>query len=185
MFFYFTFLPKIQAHARKNKIKNFKEPLAVARTLTISVGLCCHVAYGTRQTVRLFPSCLCLLRDDRSKRTFVSKQQASGRLSSDLGGKGEKSRASCCGEQWCVCMAECVCREGGLHSSCGGQHGACDCEETANWSNCGGKTLGLLSGSCQCLSGLQLVHRAKWVCMFVCKEPKLEEPKIELLYVCV
>lgn len=93
----------------------------MAQTLTISVGLCCHVAYGTRQTVRLFPSCLCLLRDDRSKRTFVSEQQASGRLSGDLGGKGEKSRASCCGEQWCVCMAECVCvgREGGYTVAAG------------------------------------------------------------------
>lgn len=36
----------------------------------------------------------------------MSRQQASGRLSSDLGGKGEKGRASCCGEQGCVCMAE-------------------------------------------------------------------------------
>lgn len=80
--------------------------MAVAQTLAISVRHCCHVAYGTRQTVSFFSSCLCLLRDDRSKSTFVSRQQASGRLSSDLGGKGEKGRASCCGEQGCVCMAE-------------------------------------------------------------------------------
>lgn len=82
----------------ENKIDK-KEPLAVAQTPAISVRLCCHVAYGTRQTVSLFPSCLYLLRDDRSKSTFVSRQQASGRLSGDLGGKGVKGGASCCGEQ--------------------------------------------------------------------------------------
>lgn len=83
----------------ENKMEEKKEPLAVAQTPAISVRLCCHVAYGTRQTVSLFPPCLCLLRDDRSKSTFVSRQQASGRLSGDLGGKGVKGRASCCGEQ--------------------------------------------------------------------------------------
>lgn len=133
----------------------------MVQTLAISVRLCCHVAYGTRQTVSLFPLYLCLCRDDRSKSMFVSRQQASGRLSGDLGGKGDKGRASCCGEQWCVCMTG----RGGLHSSCRGQRGGCDCEETANWSNCGGKTLGLLSGSCQCLSGLQLVTGANGVCV--------------------
>lgn len=91
----------------ENKIdkKKEREPLAVAQTPAVSVRLCCHVAYGTRQTVSLFPSCLCLLGDDRSKSTFVSRQQASGRLSGDLGGKGVKGRASCCGEQRCVYMA--------------------------------------------------------------------------------
>lgn len=107
----------------------------MAQTPAISVRLCCHVAYGTRQTVSLFPSCLCLLRDDRSKSTFVSRQQASGRLSSDLGGKGVKGRASCCvassdASAW---LGVCVRGGGGggLHG-CGGQRGGRDCEETAN-----------------------------------------------------
>lgn len=154
----------------------------MAQTPAISVRLCCHVAYGTRQTVSLFPSCLCFLRDDRSKSTFVSRQQASGRLSGDLWGKGVKGRASCCGEQWCVCMAG----RGGLHSSCGGQRSGCDCEETANWSNCGGKTLGLLSGSCQCLSGLRLVT-GEFVCVCVRRVQRIKalRDKIEFLYVCV
>lgn len=82
----------------ENKINFKKEPLAMVQTLAISVRLCCHVAYGTRQTVSLFPVYPCSHRDDRSKSMFVSRQQASGRLSGDLGGKGEKGRASCCSE---------------------------------------------------------------------------------------
>ncbi|KAF6733164.1 hypothetical protein FQA47_000750 [Oryzias melastigma] len=57
------------------------------------------------KVARCFAPHLCHLcplgpsRDDRSKSMFVSRQQASGRLSSDLGGKGEKGSASCCGKQ--------------------------------------------------------------------------------------
>lgn len=76
-----------------------KEPSAVTQTAAQSVGLCCHVAHGPRQTVSLSPSCLCLLGDDRGKSTFASRQQASGRLSGDLGGKGEKGRLCCRGEE--------------------------------------------------------------------------------------
>lgn len=74
----------------ENKIDFFflKEPLAVAQTLAISVRLCCHVAYGTRQTVSLFPSCLCLLRDDRSKSTFRPSSRHQEGLAVIWGEKG-------------------------------------------------------------------------------------------------
>lgn len=115
---YLTFPLKMHAHARKkeNKIDRIKEPLAVTQTLAISVRHCCHVAYGTRQTVSFFLSCLCLLRDDRSKSTFVSQQQASCRLSSDLGGKGEKGSASCCGD-YAMCLHRWVLGKGGKRGS--------------------------------------------------------------------
>lgn len=91
------------------------------------------------------------------------------------GEKGRKAAHLAVATMQCVCMDGCWGREGrGVQSSCGGQHGACDCEETANWSNCGGKTLGLLSGSCQCLSGLQLVTEASKMCMFFLKKLSLK-----------
>lgn len=136
----------------------------MAQTPAISVRLCCHAAYGTRQTVSLFPSCLCLLRDDRSKSTFRPSSRHQEDLAVIWGEKGWKAEhlavASGDASAWLGV--------GGPRSSCGGQRSGCDCEETANWSNCGGKTWGLLSGSCQCLSGLQLVTGASrvWANLF-------------------
>lgn len=73
---------------QKKKKKKEREPVAVAQTPAISVRLCCHVAYGTRQTVSLFPSCLCLLRDDRSKSTFRPSSRHQEDLAVIWGEKG-------------------------------------------------------------------------------------------------
>lgn len=106
------------------------------------------------------PVCACL--EMTAARACSSQQQASGRLSCDLGGKGVKA------ERLAVASTDASAWPGvgELRGSCRGQRTGRDCEEAANWLNCGGKTLGPLSGSCLCLSGLYLVTDCAHVCLW-------------------
>lgn len=109
------------------------------------------------------PVCACLEMTGARARLCPGSRHQAG-LAVIWGEKGWKAEHLAVASSDASASLDC----GGLHSSCGGQHSGCDCEETANWSNCGGKTLGLLSGSCQCLSGLQLVTGASRLCVSFC-----------------
>lgn len=77
------------------------------------------------------PVCACLEMTGARGRLCPSSRHQAG-LAVIWGEKGRKAEhlavASSDVSTW---LSVCV-SGGGLHSSCGGQHGACDCEETAN-----------------------------------------------------
>lgn len=96
------------------------------------------------------PACACVEMTGAGA-TIPSQQQASAGLSGDLGGKGAKDRA--------LLGRRCVDgRREPRNLCCGGQRSGCGCEEKLQIDQIvDGKTLGPLSGSCHCLSGLHLV----------------------------